>query len=233
MLYFTPADSPVSTYVLEYGTKAGEYSYGILDMNVNSPKEMTFLVKSLFPNTLYYFKIRAGNGCAIGPWSNEISAKTKGVVSFNQLNIINSQLKIVPIEKTESVKNKQKESQVIPPIQSTGYDVNIIVVDINNKPVEGAIVTMHSKIQEAITDKNGVAKFKSVETGNHKVLIAYKNFEGEQSVNLTGNVKRFELNVTISPKTVLLSSLAYGIIGTLILVIIILASLLLHKKFFR
>jgi cobalamin biosynthesis Mg chelatase CobN len=35
------------------------------------------LVNSLQPNTKYYFKIRSGNGCATGNWSNEISAQTK------------------------------------------------------------------------------------------------------------------------------------------------------------
>src|SRR3989338_3269551 len=34
-LYFAEADNPVTKYVLEYGTKSGEYQYGVQDMGVN------------------------------------------------------------------------------------------------------------------------------------------------------------------------------------------------------
>jgi uncharacterized membrane protein YuzA (DUF378 family) len=61
-------------------------------------------------------------------------------------------------------------------------------------------------------------------------LIAYNNFEGEQSVNLTGNVKEFDLNVTVSQKAIVLSPLAYGIIGIMGLVMIGLIVLLIKAK---
>ena len=96
-MYFTEADNPVNKYVLEYGTKSGDYPYGVQDMGGNSRGQMTYLVKSLSPNTTYYFKVRGGNGCATGSWSNEISAKTKGFVSFNQLDITQSELETVPV----------------------------------------------------------------------------------------------------------------------------------------
>lgn len=77
LLYFTPADTPVSRYVLEYGTKSGEYPYGIQDMGINTREQMTYLVQSLAPGTTYYFRIRGANGCADGPWSNEFSTTTQ------------------------------------------------------------------------------------------------------------------------------------------------------------
>src|SRR3989339_1053102 len=40
LLYFTEADSPVTKYVLEYGTKSGEYQYGVQDMGVNERNQM-------------------------------------------------------------------------------------------------------------------------------------------------------------------------------------------------
>ena len=61
-------------------------------MGVNLQDQMTYLVTSLSPNTTYYFKIRAGNGCAPGNWSNEISTTTQGLISTNQLLITSSQL---------------------------------------------------------------------------------------------------------------------------------------------
>jgi len=281
LLYFTPSDNPVNKYVLEYGTKPGDYSYGVQDMGLNSRGQMTFLVKSLAPNTTYYFRVRGGNGCATGPWSNEISAKTKGFIAFNQLEITQSELESQPVEEscqTYTVKsgdslwliaknllgdgnrykeiieqNKDKyssletstalqtgwelkincpssakasEGAAEKPEQQQGYDVKVKVVDTNKKPIEGAKVTIHSKIQETTTNKDGVAEFKNVEAGDHRVLIAYKNFEGEQSVNLTGDVKEFDLNVTVQQKAISLSPLAYGIIGIMGLIIIVLAVLL-------
>ena len=92
-LYFTPSDEPVSRYVLVFGTKSGNYQYGLIDMGINERNQMTFLVDYLSPNTTYYFKIQAANDCAPGPWSNEISAKTKGLISFNQLDVIDFEMK--------------------------------------------------------------------------------------------------------------------------------------------
>ena len=213
LLYFTEADNPVDKYVLEYGTKSGNYIYGAQDMGVNSRSQMTYLVRSLSPNTIYYFKVRAGNGCATGPWSNEISAKTKDLVSFNQPRTTQSELE------TQLVAEIPLEQKTTEEIQQS-YNVNVKVIDTKKKPVEGATVTLHSNSQTIKTDKNGIASFNNVEEGNHKVLIAYNNFEGEQSINLAGDVKEFDINVTIQKKTISLSPLTYGIIGIMGLVII-------------
>jgi hypothetical protein len=37
-----------------------------------------YTIKELRPSTTYYFKVRGGNGCAPGGWSNTLSAKTEG-----------------------------------------------------------------------------------------------------------------------------------------------------------
>jgi hypothetical protein len=204
---FTNWQTPTDHFVLEYGTTSNNYQFAA--GNIGGKEINSYTVNYLNPNTTYYFRIRAGNGCAVGSWSNEISAKTLGSVSTNNLNIVSSDLKPVGNQTTEQT-------------ETNGYDVKIKVVDTNQQPIEGAKVTMHSKIQEATTNKEGIVEFKNVEAGDHKVLIAYQNFQGEQSVNLTGDVKEFDLNITVQEKSVLLSPLAIGIIGGMGIVILIL-----------
>lgn len=102
LLYFTEAGDPVDKYVLEYGTKSGNYAYGA--PNIGGKGTRTYLVKSLAPNTKYFFRVRGGNGCATGGWSNEIMAKTKPTVVSKKLSI-NSKKQTKPIK--SSTPNKR------------------------------------------------------------------------------------------------------------------------------
>lgn len=241
LLYFTPADEPVNKHVLEYGTKSGVYPYGVLDMGVNSRGSMTYLVKSLSPNTTYYFRVRGGNGCATGTWSNEISSKTKSIFSINNLDITDSTLETVPNDevKTPNTPNppaggpNSPNSPNVPDTnveEQVGYSVKVKVVNKDKKPVSGATVTLHSNPQTTKTDKDGIALFYNVEQGEHKVLIAYSGYSGEQSINLTGDVKEFDLNITVQEKAIALSPLAYGIIGVMGLVIITMVVVITRLK---
>ena len=56
-------------------------------------------------------------------------------------------------------------------------------------PIEGVKVTLHSRVQEKYTDVNGVAHFENVEPGDHKVLLAYEDFKGEQDLKVEGENK--------------------------------------------
>lgn len=238
LLYFTEADNPVNKYVLEFGTKSGSYTYGVQDMGVNSRGQMTFLVKSLSANTTYYFRVRGGNGCATGGWSNEISSKTKSNIVLNQLNIT-SQLETTPFVETPSTQTSESnqqptnETQVVTApktITAVGYNVNIRVVDSDGNPVEGATVTIYSVPQTAITDKTGTVTFKNMEAGEHRVEVTYGDFKGEQSINLTKDVTGFDLTVTIKPKLVMLSTSTLIAIAAVALVIAILVILIKSRR---
>lgn len=180
-LSFINYQSPINKFVIEYGTKSGEYKYavdGIPDTLTN------FTVEKLKFNTVYYFRIRAGNGCAVGSWSNEIAVKTANIIAFDRLNISNTSI--------------EENNNSINQISITNYDVKIKVVDENQKPIVGAKVILHSDPMETTTDKNGIATFSNVEKGDHKLLIAYGEFKGEQSINLSGDNKETNLNIVVT-----------------------------------
>ena len=231
-LYFTEAQEPYDHYALEYGTESGNYRYGAVDIGKKGIR--TYLVQFLLPNTTYYFRIRSGNGCATGPWSNEISATTKNLISTGLLEISSSELKPRDKVATEEVNgnNNASQSQNNTDAQQkhTGYDVNVRVMDNQQKPVKGAEVTLHSTPRRAITDAKGVASFTGVEAGQHQVLIAYDGYEGEQTVNLQGDVKALNLTVTVQRKAIALSKLAWIIIGILSAIAVVLGVLLYKSK---
>lgn len=225
LLYFTEADNPVNKYVLTYGTKSGDYQYGVQDMGVNNRGQMTFLVKSLSPNTTYYFRVRGGNGCATGSWSNEFSAKTKSADQGTQWDIPSPTQTSVLGDETSTTDD---HTTVTEEQKQEGYDVNIKVIDTNKTPVAGAKVTIHSKVQETITNAMGVAHFSHVESGDHTVLIAYAGYSGDQQVTLSGNVKEFNLNIQVKPTNKFLNSSIIGFMGIVIVVLVI---LLVRTKF--
>ncbi|MEI6326488.1 MAG: carboxypeptidase-like regulatory domain-containing protein, partial [Candidatus Roizmanbacteria bacterium] len=101
----------------------------------------------------------------------------------------------------------------------------IKVVDAQGNPVEGAEVTLHSAVQIAQTDKDGIARFTAVEPGQHTVSVSYNNFSGEQSISLVGNTKEYDLKIVVVPQRVVISPIAYVVIfvmGFLIAALIVL-----------
>lgn len=78
-LYFTDADGPISQYVLEYGTKPGEYRYGVENLGGRGDGYKRYTVAGLSPATTYYFRVKAVNGCASGEWSQVRSGQTMAI----------------------------------------------------------------------------------------------------------------------------------------------------------
>ncbi|MFH1827541.1 MAG: fibronectin type III domain-containing protein, partial [bacterium] len=69
---------PVSYYLVSYGTSAGGQTYG--NPNVGGKGTTSYTISGLSGRgATYYFKVRAGNGCEPGDYSNEISASPTGV----------------------------------------------------------------------------------------------------------------------------------------------------------
>lgn len=77
VLYFTPANDYLSYYYVAYGLSPGDERFGVTFSSGLTSGVVTYTVNDLNPNTTYYFKVRGGNGCAPGPWSNNRESNSK------------------------------------------------------------------------------------------------------------------------------------------------------------
>ncbi len=75
-LFWTTASDPVTYYLVTYGASSGAQTYG--NPNVGGQGTTSYTVSGLSGGTTYYFKVRAGNGCMPGDYSNELSAAPLG-----------------------------------------------------------------------------------------------------------------------------------------------------------
>jgi len=86
-LFFTPITNNRSYYSVSYGTSSDQPEYGV-EFSNDQDGVISVDILDLKPNTTYYFKVRAGNGCMPGDWSNELAVKTgQRVPSFKLLSL--------------------------------------------------------------------------------------------------------------------------------------------------
>ncbi len=210
-LKFTNWQSPVDHFALEYGTESNKYTFGVSSFGNKDTNSYT--VSSLLPNTIYYFRVRVGNGCATGAWSNQISAKTKSRYSAITKSDLETEIIDIELKKKEEKEENLKE---------IGYDIKIKVVDADKKAVKGAKVMLFSTPREAITDKEGIALFENVEPGEHRVVISYKWQTGEQKINLQENMEVDEIDLTIQIKSTnpFFNPWVIGVITVLVLTLV-------------
>ena len=75
-LFWNKAGDPVTYYLLNYGENQATLQYG--NPNIGGKDTTSFTVKNLNANVTYYFRVRAGNNCAPGDYSNVIAVKAYG-----------------------------------------------------------------------------------------------------------------------------------------------------------
>jgi hypothetical protein len=73
-LYFSPPSSGFDGFTISYGLDANADTYNATFSQGSTGAAVNYTINSLTPNTKYYFKVRANNGCATGPWSNVMSS---------------------------------------------------------------------------------------------------------------------------------------------------------------
>ncbi len=77
VLYFTPLNDYLTYYYIAYGLSPGDERFGVSFPASPSKGVVSFTINDLNPNMTYYFKVRGGNSCAPGGWSNNKESNSK------------------------------------------------------------------------------------------------------------------------------------------------------------
>ncbi len=114
-LSWKAGSDPISYYLVAYGTKSGSLQFG--NPNIGGKGTTSFVVDNLSGGQTYYFKVRAGNGCAPGDYSNEISATPIGFAETGNAsgflpNVLGAKTEKVPFH-MESGKAKTQTQKVL------------------------------------------------------------------------------------------------------------------------
>ncbi len=75
-LTWSRAADPVTYYTVVYGYSANQINFG--NPNVGGKNTLSYVVKGLGGNVTYFFKVRAGNDCMPGDYSNAIPVRVSG-----------------------------------------------------------------------------------------------------------------------------------------------------------
>jgi hypothetical protein len=139
-LYFAPAGKPYSDYYISFGNGVKDEQYSAVFGLSNTTGAIYYTVNELNPNTIYSFKVRAGNGCAPGAWSKTMKIQTTSgkvvrkyysslisyvVSTFNNIlskvPVLNKlQTQPTVIQQQTATPTQQPSNNTVAPAQQTG-----------------------------------------------------------------------------------------------------------------
>ncbi len=76
-LYFSPPGDPYDRFYIAFGNGSNSEGYSAQFSTGHSTGAIYYTVRELSPSSVYTFKVRGGNGCQPGPWSNTITVLTQ------------------------------------------------------------------------------------------------------------------------------------------------------------
>lgn len=99
-LFYT-APTQVSGYSVVYGTRSGVYLYGLSGIN---GAQNSVAINGLTRGVTYFFKVQGVNGCAAGPFSQEIKVKVGSSTIAPVLGAKNTTSKFYPLNTVKTNK---------------------------------------------------------------------------------------------------------------------------------
>jgi hypothetical protein len=85
-LYYSPATGNIDRYFIAYsGINSNAEEHGVEYSQGYSGGVLSIDINFLKPNTAYYFKVRAGNGCMTGHWSTIMKVKTTSSKNLHRI----------------------------------------------------------------------------------------------------------------------------------------------------
>ncbi len=219
------AQDPVTYYALEYGTQSGIYPYS--STNIGDKSARRYTIRFLYPNTTYYLRIRAGNGCMTGEWSREIYVKTKSAIATNNLNFAKT-----TFESTTKIIPEQPSTGENPLITTERelYSLTVLVTNTLDNPVQGAQVTIDSEPQIGTTDEMGLVHFDNIEKGQHQLFVSFKKYSGEESIFIDGSARNIKLNIKIKTDNIMFSNTTIIVVSILCFIILLLLVFLFRYR---
>lgn len=218
-----------------FGTTKGEFTSDNpvtnvvkkVEQTLNSPKELKITSSNLTSkkSSVCSYIVESGDNLwniaqeKLGTGALFSEIKNLNNLSGNLLSV-GQELKLPCDEQEETIAKAKKEAEQV------GVTIDVKILSMKNEPVEGAMVTLHSNVQVAKTDKDGIAHFEKVEEGEHRVLISYNGYDGEQKLNIDGAKKTQTLTLQVqlgngfSSPAVIAVMLGIGAIILLLLFII-------------
>ena len=119
-LYFTPVNDYISNYFIAYGFSLDDNRFGVKFDHGKYDGVLNYTVNLLSQSTAYYFKVRAGHGCAIGAWSNTLMAKTEGGTKMvDQIEKKSPKKELIKNEVEPTISPTVKKQETIKEIEDT------------------------------------------------------------------------------------------------------------------
>lgn len=169
-----------SSSQVDYGLTSG---YGTTTTETDTGTRVsnhTVLLSSLDTCTTYHYRVNSKDTALNLTQSGDYSFKTLGCQESSSSSSSSSSSTSTSGSSVSSSSSRASSSVSTTSESSTsstdaGRTVVIKVEDKDGNPIEGAKVELHSDVQIAYTDKNGLATFNNVIGDDHDLVVTYKN----------------------------------------------------------
>lgn len=213
LLQFAPGDEPYDKFAIKYGTSPDTYSFAADKIGDKETKQ--YLVRSLSPGTRYYFRVRAGNGCAPGDWSNEIYATTPSPTTT---------LDAPHVLAVTSTRNALEKA-------SDKYTLAIKIVDQDDRPLSGVKVNLSPNQNEQVSGQEGTVQYGQLGPGNYQLTVDYLGQQSQHTLNVSGDKSQIDITIKITTSTNQIPAVAYAIVPVAAIVAIV--AVYLRRKLTR